>query len=1055
MEGKYNKYKNHPVLNNKNTFVQFDQEEAVRSAAASARLVFDFSRSGQKFDDLLYNYANPTFSTAVFAYNRPTSTVAVSTVTENFTGSGGFAGQYEQMRNLFGEDVLAKDNTSQVPTVQQKMCMFLNAAAFYAWGSVDTADFEETFRAGHVELTFKTDKENCVIASGSTQVSLYKTVVPGQRTLAPVSDSLQIRDLFVRYPNSPIKSDVGFSSLNDDQFYTEQFDKSYFTMNVELKDGKLFLNYRDYYNPKEIVLQLEGNTYVADNEWHHVVINFGRPGQIKYPGTKFNKKFIEFWVDSKLDKRFNNHIIQSEHIQYPYLDSLFMSLRDALYDYIVDIDGEDIYRGPRRDLGITTNEIVWNNDIVNWQDRIGRMIEAYPYNFTGALHTLVFGTKHSLNPKEIQKRYSLWSNTRVIKGKEFVATAELKDPAVVTNKKKALKLFWNNILDKGQNGLSLDNNYQVDTYCVSYKTLNSPTELFNQDIASKKQLNKLNNVKVALTDNVITWAPAGVQYKNHWSAGFLGLNVPFANIGAPYKDFSWRDASSISSLSSGPQINNSDLTIGELSDQSFSNIKLFEGDRILLTNQFIESLNGIWIYNGPKIPLSKDPEDTIDKINNGLVYVEDGIYAGKWWAQSNVVGSINDWQKWTVYDNDPELYLDSNPIYLQRWTDSQGIEGFIDLENDVDISKYDLIVFMNYPETRTEIFEALSEDTELVAEKQYNKFISKLKSVVENGASLFVSSPMLASDLKIISKATSVEQEIEEGDQHSADINPFQINESKERYFDTHRQNVYHLNLEVPGLTDKQTYTMTDFISYTPESEYEFEEYHAKYSYRPTGLKEGDEFFIPSMPLREIQTRTDLPGKRSNAKLGNLMLVKPSDVLAGTILTGTANNHYHQSVLTANEYDDYATSIIVQSGDLLDGVIVNGKIFVNFVEDTFTMSQEIYNFATIQNFPSDDPNETANTKLWQYSTNRLNRKPKTVNIKELTKHGQTVPTDAGGGPMIQAPTNSSIGEIRNTEEQNDATYSSGLYFLEEDEKYDLIKIPTYSLTWLGLKWLES
>jgi hypothetical protein len=249
---------------------------------------------------------------------------------------------------------------------------------------------------------------------------------------------------------------------------------------------------------------------------------------------------------------------------------------------------------------------------------------------------------------------------------------------------------------------------------------------------------------------------------------------------------------------------------------------------------------------------------------------------------------------------------------------------------------------------------------------------------------------------------------------------------------------------------------LTEAINYIPKDEYDYEQWHLKYSYRQFGLQEGNEFIIPSLALRQVATKNDLPGFRSNSRSSaKLNVVAPNNVLAGTIVTSLANNHYHGSQLSANEYDDYATTIIVHNGQQLGGTPINGKIFVNCVEDAYTMSREEYNKSVIQTVPSNDPYETNATKQWQYSTSRLNRLPRRINVKELTNYGQTTPTNGGGGPLVQAATNSSNGIIRSETDRGNKDYQSDLYPQEIEEVYPVQEIPVLSMTWLGLQWLAG
>ncbi|NBQ17811.1 hypothetical protein EBU24_05845, partial [bacterium] len=293
-------------------------------------------------------------------------------------------------------------------------------------------------------------------------------------------------------------------------------------------------------------------------------------------------------------------------------------------------------------------------------------------------------------------------------------------------------------------------------------------------------------------------------------------------------------------------------------------------------------------------------------------------------------------------------------------------------------------------------------------------------------------------------------------DAAAASLSPFELTEPAERYFDTHRNNKYNVATTISGLTNKETYLLTDFINFTPETQYDFDQYHAKYSYRQFGLQQGNEFIIPGTALRKITENESLPGYKDN-QLGTkpLMAVEPYNILTGTVVTKLANNYYNGSTITANPYDDYATTIVVYNGQLLGGTPINGKIFVNCIEDGYTFSREEYNKAKIQVLPETDTNETIATRAWQYSTTRLDRKPQTINVSGLTVLGQTTPTNGGGGAFIQAPTNSSNGIIRSQTDKENIDYKSDLYPTEEEEIYPLQEIPVLSMTWLGLQWLAG
>ena len=301
-----------------------------------------------------------------------------------------------------------------------------------------------------------------------------------------------------------------------------------------------------------------------------------------------------------------------------------------------------------------------------------------------------------------------------------------------------------------------------------------------------------------------------------------------------------------------------------------------------------------------------------------------------------------------------------------------------------------------------------------------------------------------------------IDQKVETIDAQSAAINPFEPSEASNQYFDTHRINQYHLATPVAGLTNKATYILTDFINYVPTDINTPEEYHAKYTYKPLGLLEGNEFYIPSLALRKVTENENIPGQRLNARgTKPLTVIKPADILTGTVVTKLQNTYYNGTSTLSNPDDDDATTIIVHNSQVLQGQPVLGKIFVNFVEDGYTMSRQDYNKAVIQVLPTPDINETTATRGWQYSTKRLNRLPQRINVRELTELGQTTPTNGGGGALIQAPTNASNGIIRSQTDSGNIDYQSDLYTTEAEEIYTLQEIPVLSMTYLGLQWLAE
>jgi hypothetical protein len=987
-----------------NTFNQFDQFEV---PVSKNRCVFDFVQGSQ---NLVRTDVVTTSTTAVakgntapfphsFWYIRSKiysdSATVTPTVKPIIFGKPIVSNIYSEYSytaanattQLTSTYPLGLDNSGQeqVPIIQEDALINL----------IDPTTTKVGFRAGYLEISFKTTKQNSVLLYGS---GLYE-----YNSANAIEKS---------YPTATTAAVSGSNYSSDDEDPVSK------ELSINIKNGKLNLTYTDDYGTNQTYFEVNGNQTVADGVWHHVIVNFVRPGLVKDHVSKFTEKNIEFWIDGKLDKRTSDYI-NDQQIIFPevqwaaanpsilFNDQFNNRFKDS-FNY-----NKDSYRAN-----------ILSPNVYNgfWSD------EAIATAFNGSIRTVATGTIIPLNQFEIQERFKFWNYDERPFRDSMESAVTMPVPAVSVNKKRALKLFWNDV-DK-KNGIELDNNYIVNNYSVTHKNENSSTETYNVDLAKKKTLKTLTNVKVAVKDNVLIWGPGNVNPRN--IKGATGIVQQDPN-----------------------QISGTTGFVGSLNNLTFSGVELNSGDRILLTNQIDYSENGIWIFNGKTSSLTRpNTEDSPTKIANGLVYVEEGYEAQTYWVLDANVNSFTEKQTWKKLEEKPTETIHSQPVLGNRWSGANGVARFIDLQNDVNIGQYDLIVFMNYPETFEEIKNSFNNDS--TVRDKYNDFITSLRNVVAQGASLYVSSPLLAADLGVIKDYSLVDQKVEAIDAQSAAINPFEPSEASDQYFDTHRINQYHLATPVPGLTNKATYILTDFINYVPTDVNNQEQYHAKYTYKPLGILENNEFYIPSLALRKITENENIPGQRLNAKgTRPLTVIKPSDILTGTVVTKLQNTYYNGTSTVSNPDDDDATTIVVHNSQLLQGQPVLGKIFVNFVEDGYTMSREDYNKAVIQVLPNTDVNETTATRAWQYSTKRLNRVPQRTNISQLTELGQTTPTNGGGGPLIQAPTNSSDGIIRSETYSGNIDYQSDLYTTEVEEIYTLQEIPVLSMTYLGLQWLAE
>lgn len=996
----------------KNIYNQLDQFEVLSSSNVKNKYLFDFAHNAQNENGtesslwMIRNKVNRTSNMTTISgddgirpvvIGNPVSTNVYGPLYNGNVVTGGLP-----LGTAFTTPMQYEvDNGGErnVPLIREDTLVFLNGLNY--------AGLPTSYRSGYIELSLKTNKQNCIIGYGSVIMDMSPASQTSTVTLDKNFETSDIGNI----ANNYYTADTVLSNINE--------------LTVNIKGGKLNISYIDQYGTNAKSFEFTSNGTIADNQWHHVVINFTRPGMAIDHNSISDEKSIEFWIDGKLDKRTVEHINDGQ-IFFPEITWLGANPR-KLFDEQFDQRFYQGFNSQDENLLAANQKIstVFNG---SWRD------EAVVDAFNGLIRTFAHGINFPLNKFEIQERYKFWNYDELPFRDALTASATLPEPAVSVNKKRALKLYWNDIPRK--HGVELDDTFIVESYSITHKDKNSVTETYNLDLAKKQAFSIIEDVRVAVVDNVLIWSPGNISPQNYAPSDFVsdrtGTVQGNPNHISQYSDFT-----------------------GSLLGMTFSGVELNNGDRVLLTNQINNRENGIWVFNGLQSPMTRaNDADSPSKISNGVVYVKEGTNADTYWTLENNIASFKDKQSWTKLDSKPDMTIYSQPFLTGRWTDSVGRNRFINLQSDIDIADYDLIVFMNYPEDLSKLKSSLPKDD---VTKLYKDFVASLKQVVVEGASLYVSSPMLAIDLGIVDHFHEIPQLTETTDAQSASLNPFQPGESADKYFDTHRNNQYQLATPIAGLTDKDTYLLTDFINYIPDNAYDYEQYHAKYVRRQTGIQEGNTWFIPGLALTKFTENENLPGIRDNYRGTKTMLAPETtmNIMSGTIVTKFANNYYNGSTVTNNPYDDYATTIAVLPGQTLGGTGITGKVFVNVVEDGYTFSRADYNKAYIQVLPETDINESTNTRLWQYSTNRLDRTSDRNNIKLLTEHGQTVPTIGGGGGFIQAASNASSGTIRSKTDGTDIDYQSDYYPKAEEEIYSLQEIPVYSMTWLGLQWLAE
>lgn len=777
---------------------------------------------------------------------------------------------------------------------------------------------------------------------------------------------------------------------------------------VKMINGKIAFYYKNRITNEEKIFV--GKTNIADNKNHHIVLNrtndgFGKDNK----SDKKKKSCLELWVDGKLEVR-----------TYEIDDSYWFNVMTYL-----GIGWED--------------KVTENFDLAQVKER--RAVAKSEEVFVGTLGDYIFRAARPLTENEI-KLLAVTCFGEIPKSPDkATATAKLNNPVVTTNSTKILRLYWN-IEDKQQNGISVSSPYDTSTYNVSKQLFNNPAEIFNYDKASKEFIEKLEvktvadrwvnifNPQMVQTNSIITstlWGPGGDGY------AYSSEHVGPLNQGEKYLP---------------------ELVIGNYSVQS--------GERILLIGQKDPRENGVWVFNGITLPMTR-PNDLIKPTDliGAVVFVRYGEFANKYFACLNEsvafteqyslghkVGKTNEFiWKQINYINE----LSSSPIELDYWRDDEFEARFIDINNDVDIDKYDVIAFMNYPESSDDIALQIADyDSQYVSTK-YKEFIQTLKDAVIAGKSLMINSPRLAYDFGMISGYETVDQQIDLLDIDAATNNPFEINQDSSNYFNNNRINRYRTVSVVAGLNDIETYQLTDFINYIPDASWKNDEYHAKYVLKESGHEIGDEFIIPSFPLRKVQAAEEFESYAPNQIRATKLVIIPSDKVSNGEVVTRMSASVNGSL--ANPYVNYATTIVLQPGATVDGQLITGKVFFNCIEDALTMARPDYNTGIIQDVLLSDIDEDTETIEWQYSTSRLDRSRVEDVATNLDYLGQTVPTNSGGGPIIQSSTNESDGTIRYEKDALLPERKNILYPDLEEEVYELTEIPVYSMTYLGLKWL--
>jgi hypothetical protein len=265
---------------------------------------------------------------------------------------------------------------------------------------------------------------------------------------------------------------------------------------------------------------------------------------------------------------------------------------------------------------------------------------------------------------------------------------------------------------------------------------------------------------------------------------------------------------------------------------------------------------------------------------------------------------------------------------------------YIDLINDIDLSKFDMIMFKNYPNESNEKdafsgAEVVDAYFNLRESKLFEDFLKSLRAAVDTGISLMVATPQLALDLKIVDRVEVVPTMDDElpsdpyaptqmfGIAGAATLPTAPEYKEPLGWWDTWKNNRTRIVNTHPGITDYPGLIKTQQAFWYNTDEFRWggpDRIFAKYEHKDA-LAVGDEFVISTT------------GRRADLNPMGYFATPFENVKAGKIITAFANTVRRGLDEIENPYRNYAQSIIVEPGDVLDGTQVGGKIFVNFTEE--------------------------------------------------------------------------------------------------------------------------
>ena len=319
-----------------------------------------------------------------------------------------------------------------------------------------------------------------------------------------------------------------------------------------------------------------------------------------------------------------------------------------------------------------------------------------------------------------------------------------------------------------------------------------------------------------------------------------------------------------------------------------------------------------------------------------LVNVE--AYGAENIGTTNFITYVGPWQDTTKA---PFALYNTRRTFRDPLTDAP---RYIDLINDIDLSKFDMIMFKNYPNDPNEKdafsgAEVVDSYFNLRESKIFEDFVKSLRAAVDTGLSLMVANAQLALDLKIVDRVETVpdmDDNVGQGNYSDtyAPTQMFGVPDAANLpvppayreplgWEDTWKNNRTRIVNTHPDITDYPALVKTQAAFWRSTDEFRWagpDRIFARYEHKDA-LAVGDEFLMAST------------GNTADKNRAGYQATPFENVKAGKIITAFANTVRRGLDLIENPYRNYAQSIIVEPGDVLDGTQVGGKIFVNFTEE--------------------------------------------------------------------------------------------------------------------------